>query len=713
MEAPVTSRTWTAATLVALGASLFITLSTASNSREITALCLLSCVAAFTVLLLQHRYRRALLARTLCDQQRQQLQLALTCRTTSDGVVLNASSSFQELFPAGVPARIQDCFESPDVWPEIVQKVAAQDYLDCELSLRYGDVSVPARQRFWAIRDANGHIVEIEANILDLTAQKRLQDMLDKAGRELEQKNEEIQEHAAVMSRLRRQLEGDHRHNLEFLGAVGRQTRRPLVSLLQLAGATRGHSAATVTEASASARDILAWLDTIVEFATLETTRATPAREPFSLRQILDQVIDKVALAAERKPMDLGVIISHETPDLVLGDGPRLEQLLAALFEIAVACRDAGAVRLRVGLIAPEGPERRITFHLDMSGPGLPPAVLESPGNPLAGNQDRKISAIRLRLAIAQRIAEQSNANLTVHNQPGNGTQIEFSMPIVVQQNDAVARLDITPLQGISILVVEPAAASREAVTETLRGWGMTVATATSSEAALEQLRLARSEGRHFRIALIDFATPPGGGLPLVETVLDDATLPRVCPILVLPHSHRLWQNEPLLPGLPASLSKPLRDRELAAALLECLREEPQPAPTPRSRRVLVAEDDAVNRRIALRLIQRMGYEADGVTNGEEAVEALRLRPYGIVFMDCMMPVMDGFRATALIRALPGSARNVPIIALTAKALAGDRRRCLDAGMNDYLSKPFTYEDLRASIERWIDTPVPAGSLSG
>jgi CheY-like chemotaxis protein len=732
MQLPVTSRIWTAATLVAASASLFIGLSLlhtpAGNGLEITALCMLSWAGAFVVILLQRLYRRAILDRTLCDQQRQQLQvrvdqrdryqLAATCRTTTDGVVLNASPSFHKLLPAGVPARIQDCFEKPEVWPEILEKVAAQDYFDCDLRLRHGDVSVPTRQRFWAIRDPSGHIGEIEASILDLTAQtaacdhsERLQNMLAQVGRELEHKNEEIQRHAAAMSRLRRQLENDHRQTLEFLGAVGRQTRRPLVSLLQLAGATREHPGTSVTEASASARDILAWLDTITEFATLETTRPTPTREPFSLRQVLDQAIGKIASTAEQKAIDLSVVISPEAPDLVLGDGPGLERLLAALLENAVACRDAGAVRLRLGLYAPEGPETRIAFHLDVSGPGLPLGVLESAGNPLC-NQDRMISAARLRLAIAQRIAEQINANLSLHDQPGDGTQIEFSIPIVVQQNDAVARPDLTPLQGISILVVEPAAASREAVAETLRGWGMTVATAISSETALAQLQSACSEGQPFRIVLIDSATPPGGGLPLVETLLDDATLQSVRPILVLPHSHRLWQDEPLLPGLPASLSKPLRDRELAAALLECLREEPQPAPTPRSSRVLVAEDDAVNRRIALRLIQRMGYEVDGVTNGEEAVEALRLRPYGIVFMDCMMPVMDGFRATALIRALPGSARNVPIVALTAKALAGDRRRCLDAGMNDYLSKPFTYEDLRASIERWIDTPVPAGSLS-
>ena len=697
----------------------------AGKGSEITALCLLSWAGAFVVILFQRLCRRAILDRTLCNQQCEQLQvradqhdrfqLAASFRTTTEGVVLNASPSFHRLLPAGIPVRIQDCFENPEVWAEILQKVTSEDCFDCDLHLRQADVSVPTRQRFWAVRDAAGHLVEIEASVLDLTAHtaacaqsERLQDMLAQAARELEQQNAQIQKHAAAMSRLRQQIENNHRDNLEFIAALGRQTRRPLVSLLQLAGATHELSGNSVAEATASARSTLAWLDTITEFATVETTRPTPTREPFSLHQVVGSAVDHVALAAEHKTIDLSVTISRETPDLVLGDGPRLEQLLAALLENAVACCDSGAIRLRLGLLTAEGPERRVAFHLNVSGSGLPPGVGESGGNPLAGKQDREVSAIRLRLAIAQRIAERTNANLSLHNKPGDGTEIEFSIPIVVQQHDAAARPDLSPLQAIPILVVEPAPASREAVTETLRGWGMKVATAVSSEAALAQLQLARSEGRHFRIALIDSATPPAGALPLIETVLDDTTLHGVHPILVLPHSHRLWQDEPLLPGLPASLSKPLRDRELAAALLGCLQEEPQPVLPPRSRRVLVAEDDAVNRRIALRLVQRMGYEADGVTNGEEAVEALRLRPYGVVFMDCMMPVMDGFRATALIRALPGSARNVPIVALTAKALAGDRRHCLDAGMNDYLSKPFTFEDLRASIERWIDTPAPA-----
>lgn len=726
MPLPVTSRNSTAAVVAAVPALHYAVLSLLPSPWDILFVLIL---AGASTLLLLRACHRAALDRDRYGLQLQQLQrrvnqrdrhqFAASYRAGPDGILLDASSSFRKLLPGSIPGRVWDCFERPDLWAEISQEAAARDHVDREVRIRQSGALVHTLQRFWAVRDANGRMVEIEASVLDVTAQAaqsahidRMQALLAQAGRDLEQKNEEIQDHGKTIALLRQQIAHDRRDSLEFIASLGRHTRRPIASLLQLAGSVGERSGGSLAEATASARNLLGWLDNISEFASLEITRPATVREPFSLRQVVDQAVCQVALASEKKGSDLGIAISLETPDLVLGDGPRVEQMLTYLLETAVACGDSGVISLRVSAPPAQPTGLRVEFHLAVSGAGLPPAVMDYVSNPLCGSVNRGNSEIGLRLAIARQLARRMNGSLDLHNEPGNGTRIQLSLPLAVQLHDAAARTDLTALHGVSILVVESRAGSREALAETLRSWRMEVVTAPQTETALELLQQAAAGQRPFRILLIDAAAPPNGGLQLAEFVLDNPALHPVHAILVLPHSHRQWQNEPLLPGLRASVSKPLCERELTVALLDCLRTDQLPEPAPPSRRVLIAEDDAVNRRLAIRLVQRMGYEVDGVSDGSEAFDALQLRPYGLVLMDCIMPVMDGFQATTMIRQSPGSARNVPIIALTANALAGDRRRCLDAGMNDYMSKPFTYEDLRASIERWIDAANPLESAA-
>lgn len=660
-------------------------------------------------------FQRRLLRHQLRADQRNRLQIGAAYRINSDGVLLDANPAFRSLLDGRTPQHVADCFERPELWAEICAGVAVQDCVDREVNIRLGGAPLQTLQRFWALRDGSGRITEIEASVLDVTAlraqaaqARQLGNELAQARRELEQKNQQIQACNDTIAQLRQRSARDRRDNLEFLGAFGRQTRRQIASLLQLAGATSGNSAA---ETIASAREVLAWLDDIGELADLETTRPIAVREPFSLRQVLDQSIGKVALEAEKKHTDLTIVLGPQTPDLVLGDSPQLERILAALLENAVACSDHGVIGLRVTGQPDAEAEQRVRFSIKMTGAGLPRVALEPGGNPLAGKTERVESEVALRLAIARELVRRLNGELDIHNEPGVGATIQFSLPLVVRHNDAAAHPDLSALLDVPVLIVDPHAGSRDALFETLQGWKMRVATARDTDSALYALREAAAGQNPFRILIAD-AGPPTGGLQLAEFVLDDPTFQIVRPILLLPPSQRRWQNEPLLPGLRATLAKPLRERELAAALLGCIRDEGRPEKGPVSRRILIAEDDAVNRRIALRLVQRMGYEADGVANGQEALDALQARPYGVVFMDCVMPVMDGFRATALIRQLPNPTRNIPIVALTANALAGDRRRCLDAGMSDYISKPFTYEDLRASIERWIDAGCPAPSIA-
>jgi CheY-like chemotaxis protein len=240
-------------------------------------------------------------------------------------------------------------------------------------------------------------------------------------------------------------------------------------------------------------------------------------------------------------------------------------------------------------------------------------------------------------------------------------------------------------------------------------------------------LQAAAGSGAAFDFAIVDYDVPGMGGLGLAEAILDDPATAATQLVLLVPYSHRGWQDEPLLDGIQAVLAKPVRARLLLGAMLECgetarrsdlarlgqsLRRTPVeqafplsaaeagPQPVPL---VLIVEDNAVNQKVTVRLVEKAGCRAVVVANGEEALEAMEAAAFDLILMDCQMPAMDGFQATAAIRRLEGDQRRTPIIAMTAYAMHGERERCLAAGMDDYLSKPVSYEDLRAAIQRWLE----------
>jgi CheY-like chemotaxis protein len=309
-----------------------------------------------------------------------------------------------------------------------------------------------------------------------------------------------------------------------------------------------------------------------------------------------------------------------------------------------------------------------------------------------------------------------------IESEPGQGSLVWFQVRMGKQQGSETWRLESGPLRGKQVLVVDDVASCRGVLAGMLAGWGMEVSTADDPSSALEMLQVGAEAGSPFEFALIDYDMPGLGGLGLAEAILDDPATAGTQLVLMVPHSHRGWQDEPVLFGIEAVISKPVRELQLLEVLVSCtesarradlarlkrrlIKSEPdQSEPTaPENPRpsVLIVEDNSVNQRVTVRLVEKMGCRPEVVANGEEALVALSRRRYDVILMDCQMPVMDGFETTAAIRQIEQGGPATPIIAMTANAMQGDRENCLNAGMDDYLSKPVSYEDLRATVTKWL-----------
>jgi two-component system, sensor histidine kinase and response regulator len=317
----------------------------------------------------------------------------------------------------------------------------------------------------------------------------------------------------------------------------------------------------------------------------------------------------------------------------------------------------------------------------------------------------RQYGGTGLGLAISHRLTEAMRGTIGVRSEPGRGSTFWFTVPFATTG----APPSVAPLRARRVLVVDGQEVVRAAVVAQLQGWNVAADEAADGVAAMDRLRAEAERGRRYDVALVGRAEAGA----LAQAVALDPTLAGMAIVGLSP-----WgQRTPITgAGIAGTLTKPVRPSQLREALLRALDADGVPArgaattPTPaaaagpvRSLHILVAEDNVVNQRLAARMLEKAGHRADLVGNGQDAVAAIGRACYDLVLMDCQMPQLDGFEATRAIRvAEAGSDRHVPIVALTANAMEGDRERCVAAGMDDYLSKPFTKQALAAVLERWV-----------
>jgi CheY-like chemotaxis protein len=333
----------------------------------------------------------------------------------------------------------------------------------------------------------------------------------------------------------------------------------------------------------------------------------------------------------------------------------------------------------------------------------------------------RKFGGTGLGLAISARIIEQMGGQIRVRSKPGQGSTFSF-MAKFIKQNTTKVELDTECLKGIRALVVDDNATNRKIVHHNIISWGMRNGSVASGPEALQILRLATRENDPYQIAILDYQMPHMDGLTLAARIKSDSQIGEVQLIMITSLGNKLSEEMLKRYGIAQCMQKPVRQSELYNAIAGVIERSKQPRmdairPSPVSTnrlpkmRVLVAEDNLVNQKVALRQLQKLGLYADAVANGREVLEAMDRIGYDVILMDCQMPEMDGYETTQAIRRHPLFCE-VYIVAMTANAMRGDREKCLEVGMDDYVPKPIRIQDLEAALAKVFSTEAEASLLS-
>jgi PAS domain S-box-containing protein len=702
------------------------------------------CATATILLVIAHRRNRQEFAERLATEQA--LRQSETrfrdlfnnvvegvYQTSPDGRIISANPALLEMLGYESLDELKKVNVATDlyVYPESRKDLTAQ--LEAQGTLR--NVAIELRRRTGeplvvlenarAIRDASGALICYEGTLNDITELKRAEDerrrhtaQVEAARTLLESQAVQLLEQSFELAEARDAALESSRLKSEFLANLSHEIRTPMNGVIGMAellletplDRQQVEFAQTVQQ---SARRLLEVIDDILDYSKLETGQLEIANRPFSLRTTVEHAIDGTAASAESKGIELVFLIRPDVPDSLRGDPERLTQILNNLVANAVKFTDTGEVTVTISIAGQHGGKATLRFEIEDSGIGIDSGSQRSIFEAFA-QADTETARARggtgLGLAICRQLVERMGGQIGVESEPGQGSlfwcQISFELAATQTAQGAPEGL-----AGLRAMVAGDSPVLRGACKTLLESWGLSVITSADAVECLRLMHEAAKLERPVQIAIIDHDLAGAKGTQLAEEIIDNAALRSARIVLVVPNSQRAWCHEQLLEGIQAMIAKPIRERDLLRAVLKGLgapagsslhnlKEVVAQSSRPK---ILIAEDNPVNQRVALHLVGRLGYQAAIASDGLEAVKMAATGEYCAVLMDCQMPGMDGFSATAEIRRQTEPVCRIPIIAMTANAMHGDRERCLGAGMDDYISKPVTLNNLQTTLNRHLD----------
>ena len=641
-----------------------------------------------------------------------------------DGHFLNANPALAGILGYSSPSELlsavsdigRQIYVQPARWAEfrmVMERSASVAEFECEIYCRNGSI-IWVSKHARPVRDPEGKVIYYEGALENVTARRQAE---------------------AAMSEARDSALESARLKTEFLANMSHEIRTPMNGIIGMTGllldtelTTRQRDFADTIVDSSEA--LLKIINDILDFSKIEAGMLTFEEIDFDLNDVAEGVVDLFAGRALLKGIELSLVIADDVPDVLTGDPGRLRQVLANLVGNALKFTDEGEVRLMIRAEKEHPGGTKLQFEVMDTGIGISidqQARLFQAFVQADGSTTRRHGGTGLGLAISRRLVSQMDGEVWIESEPGAGSRFFFTA--VFRRSAIAAVRQLRRFDGVRMLLIEQAGVRASVLPDVIESWGATVERVEGGTGAMEALRMAPGREQQFEIVVFDVDVRCEDGAGLARTIRDDASLAGIKLVRVVSLNTADDSADRDETPVDGQITKPIKHRNVHRCLEDALGSGlhaavplPPFAPLPqvatesplrsalRSLYVLVAEDSVVNQKVVQFQLRKLGCKVDSVMDGEEALLAVRKRTYDVILMDCQMPRLDGWETTRRIRQMEkGRPQRTWIIAMTAHSLVGDRERCIEAGMDAYLSKPMRFGDLATALEQ---TPAAHREIS-